>query len=65
MKETAHKVSDIYKSASIPTINFNKIIQKIERLQKLKREKVVVNNRDKRTGKMRDQGTFLQKKREQ
>ena len=44
VKETAHKVSDIYESASIPTINFNKIIQKIERLQKLKREKVVVNN---------------------
>ena len=64
-KLTGENIGNIYLAASIGTIHPQKIIQKVEKLQNLKRDEEMRAGVNHRTGKVRDQGKQKKKSRNQ
>ena len=63
LKKTAGKVEQIYQTSTIPCLPIRSIERKINTLLSLKRNHEVAAGVDKRTGKVKDQGKWRKKKR--
>jgi hypothetical protein len=62
VRKVASEIVEIYKRASITTIDSIKIVQKVNKMLQLRRNRVKNLAVDQRTGKTRDQGKWKQKR---